>query len=132
MKLEQDIIDPTTFVQEQLKQIDSERAKLEQRMEKLEVKLNHTVRARREHEVPLLLKQYEKKKGEDKAYWEEQRRQYIIAHEAAHKQELKEKERVLKNETRQRCIHSAVNGKAPRRIPTQESRKRYQGCRAKS
>lgn len=88
--------DPQILFCKQVEQLNKERKQLNLRLKRQERHLDHLERAKRIEEIPLLIEQYEKKKGIDEKMWNEAVKNKIDAAYKKREQELRKKNRVLK------------------------------------
>eukprot|EP00735_Rhodelphis_limneticus_P009051 TRINITY_DN2504_c0_g1::TRINITY_DN2504_c0_g1_i1::g.19223::m.19223 TRINITY_DN2504_c0_g1::TRINITY_DN2504_c0_g1_i1::g.19223 ORF type:complete len:1149 (-),score=422.51,sp/Q9LD55/EIF3A_ARATH/43.52/0.0,PCI/PF01399.22/1.4e+03,PCI/PF01399.22/1.1e-15,PCI/PF01399.22/1.5e+04,Apc5/PF12862.2/0.34 TRINITY_DN2504_c0_g1_i1:363-3722(-) len=86
-------LDKDKLIREQKEQLNRERAEFEKKMAGYAKKIDHTERACREVERPLLEQWYDVTRTKDREYWDTEQQQRVTSLKAQHQHELSEKSR---------------------------------------
>ncbi|CAM0136108.1 eukaryotic translation initiation factor 3 subunit A [Umbelopsis sp. WA50703] len=86
--------DVETLLNLKVSRLQSEQKELNERLRNIAKRLDHTERAYRKEEIPLLEKDYEKQQKNDLAYYEAARKAQLKAAAAKHEEDMKIKSRV--------------------------------------
>lgn len=86
--------DVKTLLDLKVSRLQSEQKELSDRLKQIGKRLDHTERAYRKEEIPLLEKDYERQKKADKAFYEAQRKAELAASKAQHEENMKIKSRL--------------------------------------
>ncbi|CAI2165462.1 9262_t:CDS:2 [Funneliformis geosporum] len=89
-------LDTDSLVQLQVAQLEKEKRELNERLRAIAKRMDHIERAFRKEEIPLLEKDYERQRKEDKAYHEAARKLQLETTSAKHAEDLKVKTRLMR------------------------------------